>query len=1045
METCDLNQLTAECLLRQTFTAAELVLFQHISETMPAAWQELSLRQRLNLMRALLSAAHLPVAVHIARVGFVDYPESKMVAQMRARLEKAITGQISVLLEQARRALAAGQADQTLERVEQALTLRPDYAPALVLRGEARLVLGHDLQALTDFHTAIRTDDPTISQLARLGAARTLEKRHDYDGALALLQAEPPGKRMDRATRQLYERLIRRQRGEPAVVIRRAKISVMHDTLTSAPVGPCYHGYFAVAVRQVGRPWNINEAEWTQRIMAAGFEFVQVLGSLRNREGDPTLALRLISQPHAHIPERGQLTMALLARVSSDNATACKTLALRLWNALSSILPLAHDHVYGFEPVVDADELRSLLAPFELNSMAEIMRRENVPDSAEDHYAIYPFTPGSINLHNLCWALLRQKSPTMLSIHLLPSDLLPWERSALDQVMLRDQMTAEPIPDSNPIITADPIARWWQGTPRWGQAQANRYLMDSLRAQAYILRVNVATPERRNTLLPDIVASSLFGPLHQVGEMIYGGYDIVWASAPHEITTARRNLTTLDVERWGYSAAPVGAQRLRYLVGEGEAALAFRLPVPTREGVPGVPLLDVKPIAPPTQLSAQGVALGESPVHLGGKALRICQSNDDRRRHTYVVGKTGVGKSTLLKTMALQDMDAGQGVAVIDFHGDLFDDLLLRVPAHRAQDVILFEPADEARPIGLNLLESSSESEKHRIVNEFIGLLMRMYDPHQQGIVGPRFQHNVRNAMLTAMSVEGATLIEVVRALTDQSYVRSILPQVTDPMVRSYWENQIANTSDFHKSEVLDYIVSKFNRFVGDRLVRNIIGQRHTTIHFRQIMDKRQILLVNLSKGKIGPENAQFLGLLLVQRLLLTALSRADMHPENRPDFFLYVDEFQNFATEMFTTVLSEGRKYGLATVVANQYLTQLDHTIRDAIFGNVGSIISFRLGTQDAPVLAPEMYPAFGAEDLLNLPRYTACVKLLIDGVAARPFTLRTLPEMHATDPALAQTIRQTSRMAYGRDVATVTEEVAARFAALQPAEKPFRFGRTA
>jgi hypothetical protein len=304
-----------------------------------------------------------------------------------------------------------------------------------------------------------------------------------------------------------------------------------------------------------------------------------------------------------------------------------------------------------------------------------------------------------------------------------------------------------------------------------------------------------------------------------------------------------------------------------------------------------------------------------------------------------------------------------------------------------------------------------------------------MYDPHETGIVGPRFQHNVRNAMLTVMSLEDSTLIEVVRALTDQSYVRSVLPSVTDPLVRNYWEKQIANTSDYHKSEILDYIVSKFSRFVGDQRVRNIVGQRRSTLNFRQVMDRRQILLVNLSKGKIGSENAQFLGLLLVQHLLITALSRATVPVNERPDFFLYVDEFQNFATDLFATMLSEGRKYGVAVVVANQYLTQLDSGIRDAIFGNVGSMVSFRLGTQDASAMSPEMYPSFDADDLINLPKYVACVKLLVDGVASKPFTIRTLPDLRLPDERQAAAIRQHSRQTYGSDVAVIGQEILSRF----------------
>ncbi|MCC7209381.1 MAG: TraM recognition domain-containing protein [Anaerolineae bacterium] len=313
-----------------------------------------------------------------------------------------------------------------------------------------------------------------------------------------------------------------------------------------------------------------------------------------------------------------------------------------------------------------------------------------------------------------------------------------------------------------------------------------------------------------------------------------------------------------------------------------------------------------------------------------------------------------------MENMILQDIEAGRGVCLVDPHGDLVEGVLARIPSHRTDDVVLFDPSDEDYPVGLNFLDVETETEQHRVTTEFIGLLLRMYDPGTMGIVGPRFQHNVRNAMLTVMNSGGGTLIEVVRVVSDPEYMESLLPRVTDPIVRTYWEKQIARTSDFHKSEVLDWIVSKFNRFVGDRLVWSIIGQRTSTLDFRATMDRRRILLVNLSKAKIGPENAQFLGLLLVQSLLIAALSRADMPSAERPDFCLYVDEFQNFATDLFASILSEGRKYGIAAVIANQYLTQLERPVQEAIFGNVGSLVAFRLGIHDAPALVPEMAPVF-------------------------------------------------------------------------------------
>lgn len=995
------------------------------------------LKLRQAIIKRLIKERHLEFARDLLPVLFADNPARKSVQHLGELLERAIATTLEIWLDEADELMAQGMAEQVLALCEDALTLYPDHPIALLTRGRARRHLGADLAALDDYYHVLRlrefhktladthggTRCPFLRQ-TRILAAETLEARWETAQALELLKGLED-------VEALRERIIRRQTDMPAVRLMPADFAVMTDTLARTQAPHYSHAFFAVAVRSVGRMTASPQA-WVERVLMASYEFVQVLGGLRNSVGEPVFALRLISTPHPHLSERGQLHLALIARTSADDDATAEQMARQLWLTLKEILPLRREFAFIFEPVIDETELDSLLTPFEIGAAAEIVRREDLPSATNDRYAVYPYTPPlSLDMHNLCWALLRQPGPAMVSIHLLPTTLIAWERTALHDQMASTNKPNEPQYDRE-NVQYDRVAAWWQETPRWGQAQANRYLVDALSLHAYILQVNVVGSAQMNPLLPEQVAASLFGPPRTSGEARYGGYEIIRASRQDEFAVACRNLQTLDVERWVYTAAPEDAPRLRYLVTENEAAIAFRLPVPGPDGVPGSAVIDAKPIPPPSGMPTSGTLIGESVARLGGAPIRIIQSTDDRRRHVYIVGKTGTGKSTLIKGMALQDIEAGHGVCVVDPHGDLIEDILLRIPPHRADDVIVFDPADEAKPIGLNLLAHQHESERHQVVNEFIGLLMRMYDPGGTNmVVGPRFQHNVRMAMLTAMSVPGSTLIEVVRALTDNQYVKSVMPQVTDPMVRMYWEKQIAQTSDFHKSEVLDYIVSKFSRFTGDKRVRNIIGQSNSTVDFRRVMDHRQVLLVNLSKGKIGPENAQFLGLLMVQQLLLTALSRADLPATERPDFYLYVDEFQNFATEMFGTMLSEGRKYGVALTIANQYLTQLPHPIREAIFGNVGSIISFRLGTQDATALAPELYPVFGVDDLLNLPRYTASVKLLVDGLAARPFTMRTVPDLHAPNPALADSIRERSRSFYGRDESEVTEEVLTRLKA--------------
>lgn len=404
----------------------------------------------------------------------------------------------------------------------------------------------------------------------------------------------------------------------------------------------------------------------------------------------------------------------------------------------------------------------------------------------------------------------------------------------------------------------------------------------------------------------------------------------------------------------------------------------------------------------------------------------------DRMRHTYIIGKTGVGKSELLKEMIKQDIKDGRGVCVIDPHGDLVDDTLRYIPPERAEDVILFDPSDIERPIGLNLLECRSEEEKHFITSAIINLMYKLYDPQRTGIIGPRFEHAVRNAMLTVMSEPGTSFIEIVRALTDPKYVQELLPKVEDPIVRRYWTDQIAQTSDFHKSETLDYIVSKFGRFVTNKMMRNIIGQSKSAIDFREIMDTGKILLINLSKGKLGEENSQFLGLVIVPKILAAAMSRADVPEDERRDFFLYVDEFQNFATPDFAVILSEARKYHLGLTVANQFIGQMDEEVKNAVFGNVGTIICFRVGVADANFIQREFQPFFNESDIINVERFHAYMKTLVNNEPVNPFSIDMTKDIEQLkrerNEQVAKAIIQLSRLKYGRPRELVEAEIATR-----------------
>jgi len=410
----------------------------------------------------------------------------------------------------------------------------------------------------------------------------------------------------------------------------------------------------------------------------------------------------------------------------------------------------------------------------------------------------------------------------------------------------------------------------------------------------------------------------------------------------------------------------------------------------------------------------------------------VCIGFEDRRRHIYIIGKTGVGKSVLLQDMALQDIKAGYGVCVIDPHGDLIDSIIRYIPPQRAEDVIYFDPSDTERPMGLNLLEAYTEEQKHFLTTSIINLMYKLYDPQRTGIIGPRFEHAVRNGMLTVMSEPGATFVEVVRVLQDPKYVQEVLPKVTDPIVRRYWTDQIAQTSDFHKSEVLDYIVSKFGRFVTNKTMRNIIGQSKSAFDFRKVMDEGKILLINLSKGKLGEENSNFLGLVLIPKILVAAMSRQEIPEPQRRDFYLYVDEFQNFATPDFATILSEARKYHLNLTVANQFIGQMEEEVKNAVFGNVGTLIAFRTGVTDASYLAHEFQPVFGESDLINVERFHAYMKTLVDNEPVPPFSVDLTKDMKKEEALanekIAKAIIQLSRLKYGRPKELVEAEIAQR-----------------
>ncbi len=464
------------------------------------------------------------------------------------------------------------------------------------------------------------------------------------------------------------------------------------------------------------------------------------------------------------------------------------------------------------------------------------------------------------------------------------------------------------------------------------------------------------------------------------------------------------------------------------ILNSDELATLFHFPN-KQITTPHIVWLYSKTAPAPAEIPTEGLYLGSSSYR--GTKRGVFISDQDRQRHMYIIGKTGTGKTELLKSMIIQDMQAGKGLCFIDPHGDAIESLLQFVPPERAEDVIYFHPSDTSRPFGMNLLEAKTEDQKHYVAASVINMMYKLFDPYKTGIVGPRFEHAVRNAILTSYATEGPTFIELMRLLTDSRFVQELLPNVTDPIVRRYWTDQIAQTSDFHKSEVLDYITSKFGMFVTNKMIRNIIGQSESSFNFREVMDNGKILFINVSKGEIGEENSSFLGLVMVPRILMAAMSRTDVPENERRDFYLYVDEFQNFATPDFAKILSEARKYRLNLIVANQFVGQIDDEVKNAIFGNVGTIISYRVGTQDANFLAHEFAPVFSEDDLLNIEKYHVYVRTLVRNEPVPQFSMnldKIGKDWATPNPKVGEIIKEMSRVRYGRDEKLVETEISRR-----------------
>jgi hypothetical protein len=476
------------------------------------------------------------------------------------------------------------------------------------------------------------------------------------------------------------------------------------------------------------------------------------------------------------------------------------------------------------------------------------------------------------------------------------------------------------------------------------------------------------------------------------------------------------------------------------LLGTAELASFFHFPNIKYNKVQNIKWQNFKVAPVPKNMPEDGLFLGYNTFR--GEKKKVFMKNDDRFRHFYVIGQTGTGKSSIIQVMARQDFHNKRGICVVDPHGSLVEDLFPYIPRERADDIIYFNPADMERPMGLNMLEGKNDEEKDLIALDAMNMMVKMFG---EEIFGPRIQDYFRNGCLTLMAdeEEGGAITDLVRLFTDDEWGKYKVSKVKNPIVKSFWDKQMAQTGQREKQEMIPYFAAKFGQFTTNTLIRNIVGQVKSSFDFGDVMNSGKILLMNLSKGLIGDVNSKLLGMIIVNKIQVAAMRRQREDAKSRKDFFLYIDEFQNYVTDSIESILSEARKYRLGLVIAHQYLDQLEKdsklsgavNLKSAVFGNVGTMMFYKIGPQDAEFCAKEMAPVFSESDLVNLDAFKGCMKLSIDTQPSRPFSLEVpkpwQENTYAKDMQAVEAFKQLSRLKFGRDKDFVSREIIRRIGA--------------
>lgn len=833
-----------------------------------------------------------------------------------------------------------------------------------------------------------------------------------------------------------------------------------------------WYGIFAI--RLVSSPVELRgEKDIRKSILNHLYNHIDFINSLFSPTPPKSFTIRYITSPNPADFASGRIDVILFGRLTgNDSKTATNRQALQLFQEVAALLGGSFPD-FEWSSIIDSTSFFDIWQPFDIDKayIAEIRRREDIINlktlpprpalgkgrsetqkfkySDNTIYTIYRFSPQTNSLSRLLRTLLLHPSQILLQISIEPVPLKKYEEDAFIEQISKCEKYIHSIRSKG----IEP--------PRDQTIHLNRarYVYEKLTEQLirlqdapYILQISLASPDPLPRILVEAAGVEITEPVGgkstpSSGSNSYylmGGYDVLYPEGSEEENVARRNLKYAIFEHWGKNIGPENLFRLRYLVDATEAVAAFRFPFSDKEGLPGLQTRIMKYHPLPREIadladlksSSDSLLLG---VHTYlGFEHNVYISEGDRKQHMYVVGQTGTGKTTLLKTMIIGDIIAGKGVAVIDPHGDLYSELLNFIPENRRDDVVLFDPTDVEYPVGLNLMECITDEERYFVVREMRSIIERLlYDQYERESVafaGPIFYQHMQMNMLLSMSdsTNPGTLIEFYEIFKHSDYWKKWLPlKWDDPLLKNWTESTLPNTDYTRRysegSSYGEYLSSKFDDFVFDPVLRYVFGQKRSTLKIREIMDTGKILLVNLAKGKLSEPNARFLGMILMAKIQSAAMERVSISSRERKIFNLYVDEFQSIATQNFLLLLSEARKFGLNLILANQFISQIkDQRIIQSIFGNVGSIISFRVGQNDAIDLEPHFMPSYDRYAFSNLPNWHAIIKTTVGGQTVTPFMIKTCLPERSEMFGQVEDIRNRSRKLYAKPRHVVEEEIA-------------------